>query len=175
MVLASCRKFCPRVFVGRRSSCWARSRMAAGPSSPSVCSGVLRGIRSVEQAGSAVRPLSRTGPVVELLRPEGLLVRRGLRGQAGAADGPPGGLRELVQAVVLARGADRVRTPTGLAGGQGGPVEPVGGRLVGRTLLGTDDDVLVDRLAGHRGAERLAAGLPAVDDGHPVRRLLLAV
>ena len=63
IVLASCRKFCPSVFVGRRSSCWASSRIAAGPSSPSGCSGRAQGRPSSARTrpGAAVRPLAGAG------------------------------------------------------------------------------------------------------------------
>ena len=97
IVLASCRKFCPSVLVGRRSSCWASSRMAAGPSSPSDCSGgVLSGDRS--EVPAAVRPLAGTGA----------LCRAAARGRSARPARPAAG---------------RPVPPTDLPGGDGELVE----------------------------------------------------
>src|SRR4051794_10363694 len=143
MVLASCRKFCPSVLVGRRSSCWASSRMAAGPSSPSDCSGgVLSRTLLVEQVAAAA-PLPGAGLVVEHLGAGGLLLRGGVDRVSRPADGAPRAERELVEPVV-AGGVDRAGVVRGLALRQGGPVQAVRGRSESRADLGADRGLLGD-------------------------------
>ena len=76
IVLASCRKFCPSVLVGRSSSCWASSRIAAGPSSPSDCSGGVLRLGPISRTGGEPQPhWPAPAAVVQHLRPGGLLVR----------------------------------------------------------------------------------------------------
>src|SRR4051812_16100692 len=185
MVLASCRKFCPSVFVGRSSSCWASSRMAAGPSRPvrngpaagARCAlasgGGQRGPSSVEQVGAAA-PLAGAGLVVQQLRPVGLLVRGGIDGLSGAAHRAPGAQRELVEALVAAR-PDGARVVRRLALGQRRPVQAVGGGAVGGLRLGADRRLLGDRRDGHGLVDDLASGLHTVGDGDSVPGDLLAV
>ena len=76
---------------------------------------------------------------------------------ARAADGAPGAQRELVEPVVAGR-VDRARVAAGLALGQRGPVEAVGGRA-GATGLGLVPTVAcsVDRRHGDGAVDDLAA------------------